>query len=117
MKTSEYKNVINGEIQSVNLDLNDSNILDVSRVDQFIKTCSTNQDFLIVNENIKVFKLVLTGGSLNSTLFRHSSKQIEVIVEGGDLSNYDNSTTNRIYCFIEQTEPSIKITIVINVQE
>lgn len=111
-----YNNVSYGEMESVDLDLNKSNILDLKYVDQFFKTCDTNQEFQITNLNVKTFKLVLTGGSLATNLFKCSGKEVEIIWEGGAITDYDNSTANRLYVCIEKIEPKIILTIVLNVQ-
>lgn len=113
----EYKNIEKGELQSVDLDLNNTNILDVSRCDQFFKTCGTSQQFLIVNENIKVFKLVLTGGTLSSTPFLHATKAIDIVWESGAIADYNALSTNRLYVFIEKTYPSITLTLSLNVEQ
>ena len=114
---SGYKSITVGELNSVDLDFNNTNILNISEVDQFIKTCSSGQQFILINETITVFKLVLTGGSLNSNLFIHSDKKINITEENGSLSDYDAAKINRIYVFVEKIFPTINLTISINVEE
>jgi len=107
-----YKNIQLGDIKSVNLDLNDTNILDLNSGDQFIKTCTNNQSFIIVNPQPKNFRLILTGGGLSNTLFRTSSKSTITIRGIESIAYYDTSSINILTASIlEVREGSITMLI------
>jgi len=107
-----YKNIQLGDIKSVNLDLNQTNILDFNSGDQFIKTCSINQSFILVNPQPKNFRLILTGGSLNNTLFRTSNKSTITIRGVESIAYYDNASINIVdVSILEVKENSITMLI------
>jgi len=107
-----YKNIQLGDIKSVNLDLNQTNILDFNSGDQFIKTCTNNQSFIIVNPQPKNFRLILTGGGLSNTLFRTSSKSTITIRGIESIAYYDASSINILTASIlEVREGSITMLI------
>jgi hypothetical protein len=92
-----YKNIQLGDIKSVNLDLNNTDIIDLKSGDQFIKTCSSNQSFIIFNPQQKNFRLLLTGGSINSTPFRISNKNNYEKKNFGNSVKYFNKLFNNIH--------------------
>lgn len=60
MANNWYKNVIFGNIKSVNLDINKTNIIDLKFADQFVKIRSVNQSFILANPIVGNFRLILT---------------------------------------------------------
>ena len=112
---NSYKKVQLGDIRGVDLDFENTNILDINSAEQFKKTCGTNQSFILENVTPKVFKMILTGGTLNSTLFASSKSPITVVWENGAAADYNPLVVNRLYVLVEELNP-IKLTISINVE-
>jgi len=79
----------------------DSNDIDLSSGEDFEKTCASLQAFTISNEIIKKpFRLILTGGSLATTLF---TGYIEYWINDSSKSDYDNTITNYLWCEIRES--------------
>lgn len=95
----------------LNRDATASAVLDLTANDIFVKTCGTNQQFEITNEVLKAFEMILTGGTLNATLFTHATKSITFTMQVGTLlSDYNNTVSNYLACMIDNiTESAITI--------
>lgn len=82
------------------LALSDS-IITVSAADDFERTCDADEQFTITNPVLKkVFRLKLTGGSLNATLFNGYN---EHWIRGSVKADYLPASDNWLYCEIRAT--------------
>ena len=80
------------------IDLASGSDIDLDIGEDFEKTCGTDQAFTISNVELKKpFRLILTGGSLNSTLFTGYTANWILFSVAGD---YNNTVDNYLWCEI-----------------
>lgn len=100
-----------GVIRNKDLDTPSTSILDIENFEQFTKisTVGANQQFSITNEILTYFKLILFGGSVNTTLFTHATKTVNVTWEAGALEQYEPTETNNLRFEVQKTTPNIEM--------
>jgi len=91
------------------LDAPDTNTLDLLEFDYYTKltTVIADQDFLIENEKLTYFKLELTGGTLDSTLFTHATKSVSTVWDAGVLEQYAPLLNNTLRFEVKAITPDI----------